>query len=66
MKIHVISICCGTKLRLQYPEFCELVCNQDIIDFIKETKTDDLDTIELPGYIFKMQIKNKIAENLVE
>ena len=40
---------------LQYPEFCELVCNQDIIDFIKETKTDDLDTIELPGYIFKMQ-----------
>jgi hypothetical protein len=42
--------CCGVKLRLQYPAFCKLVCNQDTI-CLQETKTDDLDTIELPGYI---------------
>ena len=52
--------CCGVKLRLQYPAFCKLVCNQDTI-CLQETKTDDLDTIELPGYIFKMKNRKKIA-----
>jgi hypothetical protein len=50
----------SVKLRLQYPEFCQLVCNQDSI-WLQETKTDDLDTIELPGYIFKMKNKKIIG-----
>jgi hypothetical protein len=42
--LNILSLnCCGVKLRLQYPAFCELVCNQDII-CLQETKTDDLDT----------------------
>ena len=39
-------------------QFSELVCNQDII-CLQETKTDDLDTIEQPGYIFKMKNRKK-------
>ena len=59
--LNILSLnCCGVKLRLQYPEFCHLVCNQDII-CLQETKTDDLDTIELPGYIFKMKNRQKIG-----
>lgn len=59
--LNILSLnCCGVKLRLQYPEFCQLVCNQDII-CLQETKTDDLDTIELPGYIFKMKNRKKIG-----
>ena len=59
--LNILSLnCCGVKLRLQYPEFCQLVCNQDII-CLQETKTDDLDTIELPGYIFKMKNRIKIG-----
>ena len=44
--------CCGLNLRLNYPEFGELICQHDFI-CLQETKTDDPDQINFPGYIFK-------------
>jgi exonuclease III len=41
--------CCGVKLRLQYPEFCELIKKNDLV-CLQETKTDDIDKIDLEGY----------------
>ena len=45
--------CCGLKNKLCYPEFQELIQKHDILCFV-ETKTDDLDELKVPGYIFKM------------
>jgi exonuclease III len=45
---------CGLKRRIQYPEFLELVNDYDILCFV-ETKTDDVDEIDLPGFIIKMK-----------
>jgi exonuclease III len=45
---------CGVKLHLQYPEFCELIKKNDIV-CLQETKTDDIDKIDLEGYTFKMK-----------
>jgi hypothetical protein len=45
--LNVLSLnCCGVKLRLQYPEFCELIKKNDIV-CLQETKTDDIDKIDL-------------------
>ena len=52
--------CCGVKLRLQYPEFCELIKKNDIV-CLQETKTDDIDKIDLEGYTFKMKNRKKIG-----
>ena len=53
--------CCGLKLRLQYPEFCELLNQYDIV-CLQETKTDDLDTIEFPGYVISMKNRKKYGK----
>lgn len=52
--------CCGIKSRLQYPEFINLIQSNDIICLV-ETKTDDLDIIECPGYKFLMKNRRKIT-----
>jgi hypothetical protein len=44
--------CCGLKRRLNYPEFESLIKHCGIMCF-SETKTDDVDNIELDGYEFK-------------
>ena len=60
--LNILSLnCCGLKLRLQYPEFCELFQKYDII-CLQETKTDDLDVIELPGYVFNMKNRKKFGK----
>jgi len=53
--INILTInVCGLKRRIQYPEFLELVNDYDILCFV-ETKTDDVDEIDLPGFIIKMK-----------
>jgi exonuclease III len=52
-------------LRLQYPEFCELIIKNDIV-CLQETKTDDIDKIDLEGYTFKMKNRKKLVENQAE
>ena len=52
--------CCGIKTRLQYPEFGNLIQSYDIVCFV-ETKTDDVDLINFPGYKFKMKNRKKIS-----
>ena len=49
--------------RSQYPEFLELVNSSDII-CLSETKTDDFDQIEIPGYTFRF--KNRISKTRVK
>ncbi len=45
--IKVMSLnCCGLKTRLQYPEFQNLIQSNDIMCLV-ETKTDDIDVVEL-------------------
>jgi hypothetical protein len=41
--------CCGLNLRLNYPEFGELICQHDFI-CLQETKTDDTDQINLKSF----------------
>ena len=52
--------CCGLYLRLNYPEFGELICQHDFI-CLQETKTDDTDQINFPGYIFKTKNRQKFS-----
>ena len=59
MKFLFINVC-GINRRLKYPEFEELISEHDIIGFV-ETKTDDYDTIDVDGYIFKMKNRKKIS-----
>ena len=40
---------CGLSKRANYPEFIELVNKYDVLCFV-ETKTDDCDQIDLPGF----------------
>ena len=52
--------CCGLNLRLNYTAFGELICQHDFI-FLQETKTDDTDQINFPGYIFKTKNRQKFS-----
>ena len=56
----VLSLnCCGLKTRLQYPEYEELLIENDIVCLV-ETKTDDIDLIEFQGYKFYMKNRRKV------
>ncbi|MCW4346970.1 MAG: reverse transcriptase domain-containing protein [Candidatus Thiodiazotropha endolucinida] len=49
-RLNFLSInVCGLISKLNCPEFISLVNNYDIIG-LQETKLDDIDTIEIPGY----------------
>ena len=52
--------CCGLNLRLNYTAFGELICQHDFI-CLQETKTDDTDQINFPGYIFKTKNRQKFS-----
>ena len=41
---------CGLLRRSQYPEFINMIENFDILCLL-ETKTDDIDQVDLPGFI---------------
>ena len=47
---------CGIISKLNCPEFISLIQNYDIIG-VQETKTDDYDTVTIPGY--KVFLKNR-------
>lgn len=53
VKLLMINVC-GLVKRIQYPEFMELIEGYDILCFV-ETKTDDADEINLPGFILHMK-----------
>lgn len=55
--------CCGIIQKMKYPEFVDLVKNYDFI-CLSESKTDELDTIDIPGYTFK--IKNRKTKSRVK
>ena len=40
---------CGIRSKLNYPEFINLINSYDIVG-VQETKTDELDTVDIPGY----------------
>lgn len=46
--------CCSVLNKINYPEFIDLINKHDFI-CLSETKTDDFDTIEVPGYKFMMK-----------
>ena len=52
--------CCRLNLRLNYPEFGELICQYNCI-CLQETKTDDTDQINFQGYIFKTKNRQKFS-----
>ena len=57
--MHVLSLnCCGLVQKLNYPEFKDLILDYDFI-CLQETKTDDVDEIELEGYKFVMKNRRK-------
>ena len=49
--------------RMQYPEFIELIKCYDFI-CLTETKTDDFDNVDIPGYTFKL--KNRKTKSKVK
>jgi hypothetical protein len=46
--------CCVIKTKFNYPEFIEMINDFDILCLV-ETKTDDCDIINIPGYTVKMK-----------
>ncbi|CAG2246975.1 unnamed protein product [Mytilus edulis] len=52
--------CCGIKSRMQYPEFENIIKKHDIVCFV-ETKTDDIDVINFPGFHFKMKNRKTVT-----
>ena len=50
---------CGLNKRSNYPEFIELVNKYDVLCFV-ETKTDDCDQIDLPGFQM-LYMKNRAS-----
>jgi hypothetical protein len=46
--------CCVIKTNFNYPEFIEMINDFDILCLV-ETKTDDCDMINIPGYAVKMK-----------
>ena len=53
--------CCGLQKRLNYPEFYELISKYDILCLV-ESKSDDLDFFNIPGYEVKMKNREKVAK----
>lgn len=41
---------CGLKSKIIIPEFCDFISQYDIIG-LQETKSDNLDSFEIPGFI---------------
>ena len=58
-EIKILSLnVCGLLRRSQYPEFIDMINNFDILCLL-ETKTDDIDNIDLPGFISIMKNRFK-------
>ncbi|CAG2247003.1 unnamed protein product [Mytilus edulis] len=64
LDLKILSLnCCGIMTRMQYPEFIELIKCYDFI-CLTETKTDDFDNVDIPGYTFKL--KNRKTKSKVK
>ena len=53
--------CCSLQKRLNYLAFQELISKYDILCFV-ESKSDDLDFFDIPGYELKMENRKKVAK----
>ena len=51
---------CGLISKIKCPEFIDLVRNYDIVG-IQESKTDDTDVIEIPGYSIFLHNRARIS-----
>lgn len=49
-----------TKNRLHYDEFANLISEYDILSFT-ETKTDDTDSLQIPGFVTYMKNRHKLS-----
>jgi exonuclease III len=60
--VKVLSLnVCGIKQRLNYPEFADFISSYDIIG-LTETKTDDSDEINIPGFVTFMRNRHKLSK----
>lgn len=60
-ELKVLSLnVCGLASKSQIPEFIELINRYDIIG-IKESKTDDCDDINIPGYNIVYNNRQKLS-----
>ena len=60
--LRVLSLnVCGVKNKLNYDEFANLINKHDIVG-LTETKTDDTDKIEIPGFVTFMKNRKKLTK----
>ena len=59
LKILSLNVC-GLITKSNYPEFIELIQNYDIIG-IQESKTDDCDFVNIPGYNVYLNNREKMS-----
>ena len=53
---------CGIRSKLNCPEFINLINSYDIVG-VQETKTDELDTVDIPGYKVFLNNRSCISRN---
>ena len=52
---------CGLKSKLIISEFCDFISQYDIIG-LQETKSDSLDSFDLPGYTLHFKHKKNMSK----
>ena len=56
---------CGIHSKMKHPDFLSLISNHDIIA-ISESKLDDTDAVDVPGYVAFYRIEVNLDGSLVE
>ena len=56
---------CGILSKMKHPDFLSLISNHDIIA-ISESKLDDTDAVDVPGYVAFYRIEVNLDGSLVE
>ena len=60
-KLNILSLnVCGLSAKLRCPEFCDFLNQYEIIG-LQESKTDDTDSIVLPGYTCFLNNRDKLS-----
>ena len=55
---------CGLKSKLRFPDFYDFIMGYNIV-LLTETKLDEMDSIEIPGFNIFTKIESLKKENLV-
>jgi hypothetical protein len=56
---------CGVKNKLNYAEFNDLICKYDKIG-LTETKTDDCDSLQIPGFVTALNNQRKLTNTRLD